>query len=426
MKKVFAVYLVSAVFCIAGAYPMLLSAQSSDTSATDIQKQIDENNAQIDQLNREIQSYQTQLNATTEQKNTLINAINQLTLQNKQLTSKISVTKKQINTTQLQIHQLAGTISDTQESINTEHAGLAESLRRQAEVESQPLSVLLLSAGGISAAWQDLQDLDALQGAVNAHVDALAQKKQTLTDTKTAAEKKSTQLSQQQRTLQTQQTSLAVATKAQNDLLTQTRSQEATYQSIIAQKKAQEASFEATLNQLQAKLQNANTATVPVAGTSVLHWPLDSVFITQYFGNTAFAMTAAYKGQGHNGIDLRAAIGTPVHAALDGVVWQTNLGIAPNCQYGKWVLIKHPDGLSTLYAHLSSITVSAGQTVSTGDLIGYSGSTGYATGPHLHLTVFNTSGVSFATYKCNSGPSVKIPISPFNGYLNPLSYLPAQ
>ncbi len=146
--------------------------------------------------------------------------------------------------------------------------------------------------------------------------------------------------------------------------------------------------------------------------------------ITQYFGNTAFSRTAAYKGQGHNGIDLRASVGTPVKAALTGTVQEINLGTAPNCQYGKWVLIKHNNGLTTLYAHLSSISVVPGQAVSTGQLIGYSGQTGYATGPHLHFTVYVSSGVTFTQYKCNSGASVKLPISPFNGYLNPINYLP--
>ena len=61
--------------------------------------------------------------------------------------------------------------------------------------------------------------------------------------------------------------------------------------------------------------------------------------------------------------------------------------------YGKWILIKHENGLSTLYAHLSLIKVNAGETVNTGDIIGYSGNTGYSTGPHLHLTVYATQGV---------------------------------
>ncbi len=55
----------------------------------------------------------------------------------------------------------------------------------------------------------------------------------------------------------------------------------------------------------------------------------------------------------------------------------------------------------------------------------YSGDTGYATGPHLHLTVYIASAVTFKQYTCNSGATAYIPIVPLNAYLNPLSYLPA-
>ena len=57
-------------------------------------------------------------------------------------------------------------------------------------------------------------------------------------------------------------------------------------------------------------------------------------------------------------------------------------------QYGRYVLIKHDNNLSTLYAHLSRQVVARGATVKRGDLIGYSGNTGYSTGPHIHLTVY--------------------------------------
>ena len=65
---------------------------------------------------------------------------------------------------------------------------------------------------------------------------------------------------------------------------------------------------------------------------------------------------------------------------------------------GKWVLIKHANNLSTLYAHLSIIKVSGGQQVETGQLVGYSGDTGYATGPHLH-GVFASEGVEIKSYR---------------------------
>jgi murein DD-endopeptidase MepM/ murein hydrolase activator NlpD len=85
----------------------------------------------------------------------------------------------------------------------------------------------------------------------------------------------------------------------------------------------------------------------------------------------------------HAGIDLGAPTGTPIYAAAAGVVIQAGVQNG----YGNAVIISHGNGLSTLYGHQSKIAVSAGQSVARGDLIGYVGSTGNSTGPHLHFEV---------------------------------------
>ena len=86
----------------------------------------------------------------------------------------------------------------------------------------------------------------------------------------------------------------------------------------------------------------------------------------------------------HNGVDLGASYGTPIHAAANGLVVHSGWWGA----YGQAVIIDHGSGLSTMYGHMSSIAVGDGQTVHRGQIIGYVGSTGWSTGPHLHFTVF--------------------------------------
>jgi murein DD-endopeptidase MepM/ murein hydrolase activator NlpD len=85
----------------------------------------------------------------------------------------------------------------------------------------------------------------------------------------------------------------------------------------------------------------------------------------------------------HPGIDLYAQYGDPIHACLGGTVviagWEGG--------YGNAVVIDHGNGMGTLYAHQSQMAVSVGQHVNAGDVIGYIGSTGYSTGPHLHFEV---------------------------------------
>jgi murein DD-endopeptidase MepM/ murein hydrolase activator NlpD len=87
----------------------------------------------------------------------------------------------------------------------------------------------------------------------------------------------------------------------------------------------------------------------------------------------------------HEGVDIGGSMGQPVYAAEAGQVVQVNAGYGGG--YGNYIVIYHGGGLSTLYAHLSGIKVNNGQVVSRGHLIGYVGSTGYSTGPHLHFEV---------------------------------------
>jgi murein DD-endopeptidase MepM/ murein hydrolase activator NlpD len=86
----------------------------------------------------------------------------------------------------------------------------------------------------------------------------------------------------------------------------------------------------------------------------------------------------------HSGIDLAAPQGTPVRATIDGKVSR----VAVNSVYGRYIILTHPGGYQSLYAHLSAASVKPGDKVAQGAKIGEVGSTGYSTGPHLHFSVF--------------------------------------
>jgi murein DD-endopeptidase MepM/ murein hydrolase activator NlpD len=126
----------------------------------------------------------------------------------------------------------------------------------------------------------------------------------------------------------------------------------------------------------------------PAASSSEFIYPLANYTRTQGFGcsNLGFySYNAEYGCAVHNGLDLAAASGTDILAAADGTV--VTAGWC-NCGLGYYVEIDHGDGVHTLYGHMASQPyVSAGQTVSQGDVIGPVGSTGISTGPHTHFMV---------------------------------------
>jgi murein DD-endopeptidase MepM/ murein hydrolase activator NlpD len=412
-----------------------ISFTSAQVATSTLQTQTDQTAAQINQLKADIAQLQAQLNATTEQKQTLQSAVTALNINIQTITKSIALTRAQILQADATINTLSGSISTTTSGITGSQSTIADSLRQLAALDNEPLAVMLLSGGTLSSLFDQANALAALRGDLENHIQDLFSLKTSLQTSKTSTEQKRAELAALQTTLSQQQQGLAVARDAQLQLLQTTKDQESNYQALIAQKKAQEAQSEQDLLNLGAQLNlTVNPSSLPPAGP-VLAWPVGNPVITQYFGNTAFATQnpSVYNGHGHDGIDLRASPGTPIHAARSGVIAGTgNTDITcPGASFGKWIFIQHDDGLSTMYAHLSVILVTPGEQVTTGQVIAYSDTTGYAIGPHLHFGVYATDGSVIKSWPTTNprkeckGKIYTMPVATLQAYLNPLSYLPA-
>lgn len=124
----------------------------------------------------------------------------------------------------------------------------------------------------------------------------------------------------------------------------------------------------------EAQQRSSAPAVVVSSGSGVLGWPVSGP-VTSGFGSRW--------GRMHEGIDIAVAEGTPVRAAAAGSViyagWMSG--------YGNLVVVDHANGLSTAYAHNSSVAVAVGQSVAAGEIVSYSGNTGNSTGPHVHFEV---------------------------------------
>lgn len=173
---------------------------------------------------------------------------------------------------------------------------------------------------------------------------------------------------------------LQASSDAIGNMLRQRAAARAAAAAAAAQAQAQ-AEAEAAAQQQQASSAGSDDyAYQPVSGSGAFIWPVNGV-ITSPFGYRTHPIfgTTIY----HSGIDIGVDEGTPVHAADAGVVVEADWISG----YGYAVIIDHGNGLSTLYGHNSSLAVSAGQSVSQGQVIAYAGSTGNSTGPHVHFEV---------------------------------------
>lgn len=399
--------------------PVAVQAQS----AADLQSQIETNNKQLETLKAEIAKFQQQLDTIGAQKNTLQSTVSSLTISQQQLAAQIKATQNKIASANLKIKELTNSIGDKEALIATNQDAIAKALRVIAEDEGTPLIATLISASTFGEAWLKVDQALLFNRALAEDINDLRTVRTELASSRDEVMVAKTKIVSLQDELSLQKKSIDLQKAAQQKLLADTKNQESTYQRMVANKKAEEAAFEAALFELESQLQYVlDPSHIPPAGKGVLRWPLGNVFITQQFGKTSSSQRLYVSGT-HNGVDFRASIGTPVRATLSGTVLAINYGSVPNCQYGKWVLIRHQNGLATLYAHLSDISVQKGDVVSTGQVIGFSGNTGYATGPHLHLGVYIAEAISFKQFTCWNKSVVTIPVAPPNAYLNPLSYL---
>jgi murein DD-endopeptidase MepM/ murein hydrolase activator NlpD len=420
------------IICIALIAGFLGVPVADASREEELRAQIEERNATIEQLEREIKEYQQQVEKVSQEKQSLQSAIQTLDLSIKKFTADIRLTETRISATNLEINELSLQIGDKQERITVNTESVAETLRQIDEMESQSLLESVLSYETLADMWDSIETMQRFQSNVRDRIDVLRDLKEDFEDRKELTEQKKRELLVYQRELQEQKYSLDLSKKEKQALLTATANTEANYKKILNEKTAAREKFEQELADLEAQLQiEIDPSRIPPAGKGVLAWPLDKITITQTFGDTEFSRTGAYNGSGHNGVDFRASVGTRVKAALSGTVEGTgNTDLVKGCySYGKWVLIKHNNGLSTLYGHLSSINVSKGDTVTTSEVIGYSGNTGFSTGPHLHFSVYASQGVQVMRLgdvpgrKVTACSNATIPVAPLNAYLNPLSYL---
>jgi len=406
---------------------------ANEQQITELQNKIKDSTDVIQNLDAEISQYQQQLNHVSGERKTLETAVKELQLTDKRLQTSIQSTSFKIEDTEKNIQTIDLTISEIEDKIDRNKYLIIKYIQSINEIEYTPITLSILGDRELSSMIQTLNSYNRLQYVFNTevknftdHLEDLGVSKRTKEEERAYFENLVSDNKIEKATIQ--------KTKSQKDnLLKTTKSQESEYQKLINEKTALKKQFEDSLSQLESQLHYVlDPKSYPQPKFGIFSWPLDYVFITQPFGLTADSFklysyrSGVWSGR-HTGVDFRANNDKVYSIGVGTVIdfGNTDL-VCPNASYGGWVLVRHDNGLSSIYSHLSSVIASKGQKVQAGTLIAISGNSGYSTGPHLDLKLVPSDAVSVETWtsKGCSGKNYTTPLVSGSVYFDPLGYLP--
>lgn len=437
MKSYKILYLFIASFFISTSFwffnSISVEAQSSK-ELDQLKNELEERSSRLSEIEKEIAHFEGELNKIGGEKQSLQKAINQLSLEKKKTEAEISKTENLISLTDLEISKLTIEIDKTEASIKKNKEVISDIVRKQYQDSNITVVELLLQNRKLSDFINDFTSKEVMKNSLSSKVSELASLHKILGDNKEKNSQKRTDLTSLKNKYNDQTVILSNNESEQSKLLEVTKNEEKNYQNLLSEQISAREQIEKELRDFESKiLFLLDPNSIPTPGTAVFSWPVQNFVITQLFGGTEFAArnAAVYGGRPyHPGIDLGVPRGTPIYAPLSGTVRATgNTDLVPGClSWGKWSLIDHANGLTTLYAHQDLVSVSAGQKVNTGEIIGYTGNTGYSTGPHLHFTVYAKDGVSVRKFNeiktaTSCGPA-STPVAASDAYLDPMDYLP--
>lgn len=390
------------VLMVGGLLTSALMTMASAASSSEIQKTLNDlkNQAQeiADQgaaLQQEIDANQSDTQTTIEKKS--------------DIDKQITITEAEIQNTNAQIQQYSLLIAEKQSE-------LEDALARQAEMnETYKARIRAMEENGTISYWSVLfkatsfsdllSRIDSIHEVAEAdqrmldELDAIAQEieadRQSLEDEMAAQEEAKAALAEQEATLQAQRSEadayLIELAAAYDNLTDEYLANEAEEEALRKEIMEAQAAYEAALSAEEAeRLAQQNQNNVAGSGSTSNVTPGTSGFISPLPGGAWVSCAYGWRihpiwgdERFHSGVDLAASQGTPIYAIAAGTVTTATYGDAN----GYYVSISHGNGYGSVYCHMTNYIVSVGDSVSQGQVIGYVGSTGWSTGPHLHFEI---------------------------------------
>lgn len=377
------------IFCI----PFFAVADTT-TTTPEIQalnQEITTRKDKIKQLEDTIAKYKQNINQKQTEGVSLKNQLSILDNHLAQTQADIDLTTEKIKQTELEIEALQLDIASKEQNIAKQKKVLFSLVQSIHSLDQKNYLEILLSYDSLATFYDELTQAENVYGDIGRTAKAVRLAKEQLENKKTQVEqKRATYLALQQK-LQDKKDALFEQSNYKQTLLTQTKSDERRYRTLLETQKEQYQVVESEINSFEAKVRKKLEEQDKIArsGSVLFSWPVASHVINALFHDPDYPFKNVFQ---HSGVDIKASQGTPVHAAASGYVARARHCATSSCY--SYVLIVHTGNLSTLYGHLSNIAIADDAFVTAGDVIGYSGGTPgkvgsgpFVTGQHLHFEV---------------------------------------
>lgn len=351
-----------------------------------LNQEVKKRESSLKEIDGVISKYRDQIDRQTGMQLSLQNQI--ILLENRVTEKELSIqrTKAQIELTNTELQRVRAQIELERQTLARREGALAEII---AEIQDQGAVGELesfIARPSLSDYFTRMEELKRIEGDLAEATRAVKASKEELEKKLGELEVYRVALQDRARELEKEQFELEIERAAKASLLAETAQQEAEYQRILyelRQQKQQEANDIAALERkIKDKLDTIDQALA--RGDLLLSWPVKPTRITARFHDKTYPFRNLFE---HPGVDIAVPVGTPIRAAAGGYVAFNRTGK----QYGNYVMILHPGGVATVYAHLSKFAAKPDTYVERGDIIGYSGGkpgdpgAGLSTGPHLHF-----------------------------------------